>query len=212
VSITEVTVARPTEFVLGTDVSCTDGDCGELRRVVVDPVAGRVTHLVVEAKHREGLGRLVPLAIVDFSTHGIRLLSTKAEFEKLPFAEETHFLPGSEGDPELDTGDQALLWPYFAGNLALPVTDAALPVGEVEVHRGERVHASDGEIGEVRGLVIDASSQRVTHVLLQEGHLWGRKQIAIPIGAVTRVDDGVRLNLTKEEVRDLPPVDVDTTG
>jgi sporulation protein YlmC with PRC-barrel domain len=208
----EVTVAKPTGFVLGTEVSCTDGDCGELRRVVIDPVAGRVTHLIVEAKHREGLGRLVPLDMVDASTDDIRLRSTKAEFEKLPFAEETHFLTGSPGGPEPDSADQALLWPYFAGNVTLPVTEAAVPVGEVEVHRGERVHARDGEIGEVHGLVIDPRNQHVTHVLLQEGHLWGRKQIAIPVGAVTRVDDEVRLNLTKDEVRDLPPVDIDAAG
>jgi hypothetical protein len=37
----------------------------------------------------------------------------------------------------------------------------------------------------------------------------GRKEVAIPITAVLRVDDGIRLNLTKEEVQDLPPVDVD---
>ena len=31
----------------------------------------------------------------------------------------------------------------------------------------------------------------------------------IPIGAVTGVDDGVRLSLTKDEVADLPPVELD---
>jgi hypothetical protein len=45
-------------------------------------------------------------------------------------------------------------------------------------------------------------------VLLQEGHFWGRKQVAIPIGAVVGVDDGIRLNITKQQVQDLPPVDV----
>jgi len=43
-------------------------------------------------------------------------------------------------------------------------------------------------------------------VLLLEGHLWGRKKIAIPISAVTGVDAGIRLNLTKEQVGELPPV------
>jgi hypothetical protein len=42
-------------------------------------------------------------------------------------------------------------------------------------------------------------------VLLAEGHLWGRKEVAIPVTAVTRVDQGIRLNLTKEQVGDLPP-------
>jgi hypothetical protein len=50
----------------------------------------------------------------------------------------------------------------------------------------------------------------VTHVLLQEGHLWGRKEVAIPIGAVTRVgDDGIELSITRQDVEDLPPVDID---
>jgi hypothetical protein len=50
-------------------------------------------------------------------------------------------------------------------------------------------------------------------VLLQEGHLWGKQEIAIPIGAVKDVAaDGVRLKLAKDEVRDLPPVDLSHDG
>jgi hypothetical protein len=47
----------------------------------------------------------------------------------------------------------------------------------------------------------------VTHVLLQEGHFWGHKEVAIPVTAVTGVDLGVRVNLTKEQVGELPPVE-----
>jgi len=46
----------------------------------------------------------------------------------------------------------------------------------------------------------------VTHVLLREGHLWGRKEIAIPVSAVVDLDEGIRLKLTKQQVEDLPPV------
>jgi sporulation protein YlmC with PRC-barrel domain len=83
-----------------------------------------------------------------------------------------------------------------------------VPAGEVEVQRGEHVHATDGAIGQVQGLVIDPDDHHVTDVLLDEGHLWGKKRVAIPIGAVTDVKDGIRLDLTKDEVRDLPPVDL----
>jgi hypothetical protein len=84
-----------------------------------------------------------------------------------------------------------------------------VPVGEIEVCRGEHVHASDGDIGRIEGLVIDPADHRVTHVLLEQGHLWGKREIAIPIGAVAGVTvDGVTLKLTKAEVRDLPPVDL----
>jgi hypothetical protein len=57
--------------------------------------------------------------------------------------------------------------------------------------------------------VIDPANRHVTHFLLDEGHLWGSKRVAIPIGAVTSVDDGVRLNLTQAQVRDLPPVELE---
>jgi len=48
----------------------------------------------------------------------------------------------------------------------------------------------------------------VTHILLDEGHLWGKKRVAIPISAVKDVGAGVRLTLTKDQLRDLPPVDL----
>ena len=41
-----------------------------------------------------------------------------------------------------------------------------------------------------------------------EGHLWGQKRV-IPIGDVKHIEDGVRLNLTKDEVRERPLEDVD---
>ena len=46
----------------------------------------------------------------------------------------------------------------------------------------------------------------VTDVLLAEGHLWGRKQVAIPIGAMTRQDQEIRVDLTKQQIEALPPV------
>ena len=127
---------------------------------------------------------------------------------------ETRFLPGTHGYEGYDP-EQVLVMPYYNIGMAeaycgpMTVTYDAVPLDEVEVRRGEHVHATDGRIGRVQGLAIDPDSHHVTHVLLQEGHLWGRKEVAIPIGAVTEVDaDGIRLNITKRQVQDLPPVDI----
>jgi sporulation protein YlmC with PRC-barrel domain len=213
-------MANTTPFTIGADASCADGVCGEVSRVVVDPVARAVTHLVVEPKGRQGLGRLVPLDLVDVAGGEVRLRCTVAEFEKLDAAEETQFVPGTRGYADYGP-EQVLSWPYsslgggasVAGETVTAISETAtydtVPLGEVAVRRGERVHATDGEIGQVEGLVIDSRNHQVTHVLLQEGHLWGRKEVAIPIGAVTDVGDGIRLSVTKREVQDLPPVDID---
>jgi PRC-barrel domain len=87
------------------------------------------------------------------------------------------------------------------------VVSQAVPLGETEVDRHDSVHAVDGQIGQVEGFVADTADEKVTHILLKEGHLWGRKQVAIPVSAVASVDDGIRLNITKQQVEDLPPLD-----
>ena len=75
------------------------------------------------------------------------------------------------------------------------------------MRRGERIHATDGDVGRVQGLVVDPSDHHVTHVLLQEGHLWGKKEVAVPMGSVKAVDaEGVHLDLSGDEVKHLPPV------
>jgi sporulation protein YlmC with PRC-barrel domain len=176
-------------------------------QVVVDPLKKTVTHVVVEPDHRQGLGRLVPVDWVNGGGEKVDLRCTKAEFDALEQAEETQFLPGAEGHEGYDP-DATLLWPYLGGNTTVPVTLDTLPVGEVAVRRGEQVHATDGRVGQVEGLVVDTRNHHVTHVVLQEGHLFGRKDVAIPISAVSEVgDEGISLTLSKQQVEDLPPVE-----
>lgn len=197
---------------IGAEARCTDGACGTVSRVVVDPVARAVTHLVIEPHHRQMSGRLVPIDLVDTTGGEVRLRCTTAEFEALDPAEDRQFVQGTTSYAAYGP-EQAIFWPYYAkggreGARGEFVTSDAVPLGEVEVRRDDHVHASDGPIGRVEGLVIDPDSHDVTHVLLQEGHLWGHKDVAIPISAVTGTTDGIRLSMTKQEVADLPAVDI----
>ena len=59
-------------FRIGADASCSDGACGHVSRIIVNPVALEVTHLVVDPKHRNGPGRLVPVDLVDATTGQVR--------------------------------------------------------------------------------------------------------------------------------------------
>jgi hypothetical protein len=86
------------------------------------------------------------------------------------------------------------------------IVSHAVPMGETEVGRHDRVHAVDGEIGQVEGFAVDPVDHQVTHILLKEGHLWGRKEVAIPVSAVASLDAGIQLNITRKQVEDLPPL------
>jgi sporulation protein YlmC with PRC-barrel domain len=215
-------LAAEAEFRIGARASCSDGSCGEVRRLIIDPATDTVTHLVIQRGHRQETGRLVPVHLIDTSAGEIRLRCTLAQFDQLDHAEEEELIEGSMPDNSdfvggglgYGTGDT----PYAAvGGAAIggvgpmpkhprTIIEDVVPVGETQVGPGERVHAVDGEIGRVQGFIVNPGDDRVTHVLLEEGHLWGRKEVAIPISAVTEVEPVIRLNLTKEQVGDLPPV------
>jgi sporulation protein YlmC with PRC-barrel domain len=202
---------QATNFQIGAEVACTDGVCGDLIRVVIDPVKRQVTHLSVEPKGRAGLARLVPVTLAGQDDQGLHLSCTLAEFERLPEAEETQFLPGDEGSGY--PAGQVLMWPYYGlgmggvgGVVPAPITYDKVPLGEVTVRKGEQVQATDGPIGSVRGLVIDPADHKVTHVLLDEGHLWGHKQVSIPISKVVSAQDGIHVSLSKAEIQALPEV------
>jgi hypothetical protein len=207
------------QYEIGSHVSCSDGDCGELTRVVIDPLARALTHLVVEPRHDGARGRLVPVDLVESDGAEIRLRATLSEFEALEPAVETELLPPADPAVWGYGAGQVLALPYFGLGMSpgmgmgIPPGPAVVlhdrvPVGEVEVRRGAHVAATDGDIGAVRGLVVDAKDHHVTHFLLEEGHLWGRKVVAIPIGSVAEVAEKVRLTLTKAEIGELPAVEL----
>jgi hypothetical protein len=184
--------------------------------VVVDPAARTVTHLVVEPRGRAGLARLVPLELADLAGLAdagpgpIPLRCTEAEFMSLEPAEETlaEFVPGYPDPVQLlppgwrDTGG-----PTADGGTILRIPEKEtidiVPPGEVEERRGDHVHATDGDVGHLRGLRIDPGSRRVTHVLAREGHVWGHQDVDIPAEMVAGFGDGIRLSVTRQQVRDL---------
>ena len=84
-----------TAFTIGAKASCSDGFCGEVTRMILDPAARTVTHLVIEPKHRRQNGRLVPLELVDTAAADeIRLRCTLQEFDQLEPSEEVDLEEG----------------------------------------------------------------------------------------------------------------------
>jgi hypothetical protein len=194
-------------LALGADVQCTDQPCGQVRVLVVDDRA--VSHLVVEPAGRQGLGRLVPVSLLEDGAAELRLRCTEAEFQQLDAAEETltQYVPGHDdpvqllpagwsggGGPAV-SGESIERAPGFERIDRVP----GLVPGADEEHRGDHVHATDGSIGRLRGLAIDPASHQVTGVLLREGL---DRQVTIPASQVATFDDGIHLSISRHEVRE----------
>jgi sporulation protein YlmC with PRC-barrel domain len=82
-----------------------------------------------------------------------------------------------------------------------------VPPHEATLHRGARVKATDGYVGQVDEFLVDPISEQITHLVLCEGHMWGRKDVGIPISLVERVEaDTVYLKVDKHSIEALPPV------
>jgi hypothetical protein len=195
------------QLILGAETFCTDGAGGEITRVVLDPVTRIVSHVVVEPKHRQGLARLIPLALIDSSSAGILLNCTSAEFDTFAHAEETQFLPGTGGRAPYVAG-RPLPQPYeglvdVIGDVPQPIIYDTIPEGEVEVCGEEYVEAVDGELGTVRGLVVDRRSGYVTHLILQEDQLWGHRAVAIPVDDVATMANDIRLKIAKGDAQNM---------
>ena len=110
-------MSKTAEFSIGSEVTCSDGVCGDLRRVVVDPVARSLTHLVVEPRHRPGTGHLVPIGLVASTTEGIRLRCNKSEFEALDAALTAligELETGATGKSRCSPGPTTLAWAAWA--------------------------------------------------------------------------------------------------
>lgn len=207
---------------LGSHVHCTDGPLGELRDVVIDPTQRRLTHLVVEPDREDWVARLVPIELAkpaEDTTRAIALPLTVEEVRQLPVVHDVAFLSLGDvpvEDPDWDVGIQDVLaLPYYSAHEleAVPLEFVSMydrvPKDEVEIRRTSSVRSSDGhELGEVDGFVVDAD-ERITHIVLEHGHPWGRREVTIPIGAVSKVEmDAVTLGLTRDEVGGLPEVAV----
>ena len=106
-------MAAEMEFTIGARASCSDGHCGEVKRLVFDPATETVTHLVIQHGHRPEAGRLVPAHLAETTGGEIRLRCTLAEFDKFDHAEEREVADAADqhvgdvgGAPRLGLGIQ----------------------------------------------------------------------------------------------------------
>ena len=168
------------EIPIGVSVVCTDGQGGRTTHVIIDPVARKVTHIVVqEKKLPKGKQRLVPIDRVrETARNEIRLDCTRKELEEMePFIGTRYIQQEPKQYPSsfyAGEGPQ-YLHAYCLAPDPVPVEIERVPPGELGVHRGTRVEATDGQVGWVDEFLLDPVSRQITHLIMREKHLWGKK-------------------------------------
>jgi uncharacterized membrane protein/uncharacterized protein YrrD len=214
--------AKFSSIPIGAKVICTDGSGGKSTALIVDPVSHSLTHIaVVEKSLLHGEERLVPVEKVVKTTRDTVQLNctTKDILQMEPFTR-THYL-------EMDQGGEnyAYSLPYMTMSTAtmgtsgmapdynyITVQDRLVPAGEVAVHRGMIVEALDGSVGQVGELLIDPQTGKVTHFLLMKGHGWGKKEVAIQVSQIDRIEEEtIHLKIEKEKISQLPSLPVKRT-
>lgn len=201
------------EIPLNALIECTDGICGRSAYVLINPILDKVTHLVVKEDFSPYIEYMVPVgSVVEVIADTIHLSCSKAELERMePFIKKT-FIEEMVPDKgsEISAGMGAnYYFPYVTPEKRVyeAVKYQEIPLGEMTVKRGTRVMATDGYVGKVDEFMIDPENGHITHMVMREGHLWGQKDVAIPLSAKGGARDGtLYLNIDKHQIESLPTI------
>lgn len=201
-----------TNIPIGADVECADGPCGKSVTVIVNPATSKVTYVVVQERASlDAQERLVPVdQIVEATSYLIRLRCSCDDLADMEPFVERRFIEGMMDDPAYWYGVGDMYLEPYATPMIPPYEEVEhIPPGQLAIYRGTRVEAKDGHVGVVGELVLDPASEQITHLVLEEGHLWGKKEITLPLSAIDRVEaDAVHLKLDKQAVEQLPTLPI----
>lgn len=198
------------EVPIDARVECADGRAGTSTHIIIDPISKMITHFVVsDDEPVVAHSYLVPIDLVSETRHDIiRLNCTKDELTQLEQFTEVHYVPNPDPEPGYPA-DAVYLAPYVSPlDLGyLPVEVERVPMGELAVRRGAVVEAKDGYVGHLGEFLVDPDSGQVTHLVLQEGHAWGKREVTLPVSVIDQaLENTIYLKLDKEAVGKLPAV------
>ena len=201
------------EIPLNAQVECKDDFCGKSVCVLINPVVDEVTHLVVQENSSQ-TEYLVPVDVVSKTIAGtIQLSCSKAELETMDPFIKTNVIEEKISERYYShdrgmIGEGAFYYLPFVEpdvKIEVPVEERQIPLGEMVVKRGTQVEATDGYVGKVDEFVVNPKNCHITHLVMREGHLWGKKDVIIPVSAMGAAnEETVHLKINKRQIEELP--------
>lgn len=192
------------DIPMNAEVYCSNKLCGISTYMVLKPATEQVTHLVVKRRHSPYTEHLVPIEIVlETTPKRIDLRCSEQELANMEAFLETDFM---------EVKIPRYAGPFLIGAYAIPDTEQVrverehLPAGELAIHKGAGVEATDGHVGKVDEFLVDPIDEHITHLILREGHFWGhKKDVTIPVSQIDRLEEEtVYLKLDKHSIEALP--------
>ena len=175
---------------------CSDGLRGVCTKVVLDPRALRITHLVVGLRHLKVVDHLVPADwIREADADLITLNRTRFDVTFAP-----SFTVFSEEETEHDLYESGVwepalgyewLWPFILTDTehVIVVREESPPTGEVAWGKRARAYDASGVFaGRLTGVDLERGSGKIRQVLLRRGHL-AKSKVAVTAPELLRAAD-----------------------
>ncbi len=171
------------DIPINANVSCSDGPCGKSTHVILMPTTEKITHLVVSNGLYPDTDYLVSIDhVAEATSELIRLNCTREEMSKMPVFDKVEFIPSNLTG---FTASPYMMWPYYAPEAEFIEIDMEhIPANELGFRKGASVQATDGRVGRVDEFLINPKNDHITHLVMREGHLWGQKDVTIPISQI----------------------------
>jgi hypothetical protein len=202
------------DFQIGAPVKCTDGDCGKLLKIVVDPETQQSNGLVVEQGLLVKTRRVVSIVHVErASKDAVQLSICSEELDTYPeYQMEKVRLP-TDGWEQANwrsrnyslgnvlEGEQAIERPVVP--MVRHVIHTGISPEHVVVERGMPVENIEGQIGRLDHVLVDPLDLQISHLVIDPGML--SPLLVMPISMLTGISqDSIQVEASKRELEKLP--------
>ena len=199
-------------FNLGSKVQCTDGQCGNLSKLVIDPDSGQVTDIIIEKGFLLTTNIVLPITLVeDVTEEQIRLAIPSEQLSRYPIYEVTEFEEPAEVANRQPAAGVSPLGLQTVTEPVAPMVKRKIRRGIEEgrqvIEAGMSVNNSEGVVGKVDRVIIDPITGKISHIVLKRGLVISNLTI-IPIAIMDSIyNNGIFIIATDQEIEQFPAYD-----
>jgi len=203
---------------IGVPIYAEDGQVGRVSRVILNPATSELHGIVATEDAMLPHDVVIPSSwITRADEDGLSVRGTAEEVANLDvFALSQYSEPPEDWIPPTDSPSSIYLFPaspYSVGAFDRPRPSPSpaaheletLAIGDVEINGTTAAFCGERQVGRVDRVFTEGDTEHVTHVVLNRGTM--RRDIAVPVDRITSIgDEGIQLDLSEEELDNLPPI------